>query len=447
MPISNFPPALQPIIQQGWLSRRFSEGLLSQLAFRRVAARERIPNRIGETVIKTKQGWKAPVTTPLSPSANTNLDNGLTPSTWTLEQYVLKMNMYGDTIDLNMVTEKVGAIRQFTRNARVNGAQAAQSLDRLARNALFNAYLGGNTRVKTTLGSPAATLAVDDIRGFVNVAIQANGAEQADMVPVSSTNPMTVTVGAGSYTLIATAADGSNTSTAPNGVSGTLTFNANVTVNDGTSGNAVTSATGSTILRPNGRATTAAVQATDTFSMAVLLDAAAQMRSNNVPTDDGMYDCFLDPTSSRQLFSDPDFKLLYQGATAANEVFRMGRVIELVDVRLIPTTEVYLQPLSPGLVVHRPIVCGAEALVEGTFDGQASEDIAPTTAIIDIDDSGVVQVTREPLDRLGQIIAQSWYWIGGYAVPSDITANPTIIPTASNAAYKRAIVIEHGATK
>jgi hypothetical protein len=55
---------------------------------------------------------------------------------------------------------------------------------------------------------------------------------------------------------------------------------------------------------------------------------------------------------------------------------------------------------------------------------------------------GVAMVTREPLDRLQQIIAQSWYWIGGFAVPTDVTANQNIIPTATNSYYKRAVVIE-----
>jgi hypothetical protein len=44
---------------------------------------------------------------------------------------------------------------------------------------------------------------------------------------------------------------------------------------------------------------------------------------------------------------------------------------------------------------------------------------------------------------LQQIIAQSWYWIGGFTVPTDVTTNPTIIPTATNSAYKRAVIIEH----
>jgi hypothetical protein len=34
----------------------------------------------------------------MNPANNTNLDNGLTPSGWTVEQYVLGINMYGDTM-------------------------------------------------------------------------------------------------------------------------------------------------------------------------------------------------------------------------------------------------------------------------------------------------------------------------------------------------------------
>jgi hypothetical protein len=52
-------------------------------------------------------------------------------------------------------------------------------------------------------------------------------------------------------------------------------------------------------------------------------------------------------------------------------------------------------------------------------------------------------VTREPIDRLQQIIAQSWYWIGGFCAPTDVGTNPSVIPTATNAAYKRAVIIEH----
>ena len=168
MPIQNFPSQLQPIIQQGFLAREFHDGLQSRLSFRAIADREVFPNRIGETVTKTRKGLKSPVTTPMVPSVNTNFDNGMTPSSWSVEPYTLTINQYGDTIDLNMVTEGVGIASQFLANARTNGVQAMQSLDRIARNTLFGGapggvggYLGGNTRVNTALAAAAKTIFVD----------------------------------------------------------------------------------------------------------------------------------------------------------------------------------------------------------------------------------------------------------------------------------------------
>jgi hypothetical protein len=434
MPISNFPTALQPAIQQGFLAREFQSGLESQLTFRAVADRENFANAVGETITKTRRGLKAPVTAPLTPSTNTNLDNGLTPSGWTIEQYTLGIDMYGDTMDLNMVTTRVGIASQFLQNAYVNGVQARQSLDRIARNKLFGAYLSGNTRVRTTLGAPAATISVDDIRGFQYAF--SNGV----LVPVSAGNPLTVTVGAGVYTLTGAAADGSNVSTAPNGVSGTLTFSANVSVSDGTALNAVTASVGAAVLRPNAKATTAALASTDTLTMQVILNAVAKLRANNVPTIGGLYNCYADDIQLTGLFQDGDFKLLYRGAYGS-EAYKSGQVIEIMGVRIIPTNEAPQQASLGAGAVHRAIVCGQGALIEGDYESIGHNDIGADSGLIEMID-GIAMVTREPLDRLQQIIAQSWYWIGGFAVPTDITANATIIPTATNSYYKRAVVIE-----
>jgi hypothetical protein len=265
------------------------------------------------------------------------------------------------------------------------------------------------------------------------------------LVAVSGTNTMTVLVGSNTYTLTAATADGSNVSTAPGGISGVLTFSGNVTVADGTALNAVSSylsgaGTGPQILRPNGRATTAAVTGTDLFTMGSILDGVAYLRSNGVPTIDGLYNLYADPTTGRELFADPDFKLLYQGATGENPVFRTGRVTEIGDVRIIPTTEAYQQTLGT-VKIHRPILVGADALVEGDFQGMDQHETALNGEISVVDD--IVQVTREPLDRLQQIVAQSWYWIGGYTAPTDQTVNTNIVPTAAAAYYKRAVVFEH----
>jgi hypothetical protein len=436
MGIQNFPAALQPIIQLGFLEQRFQEFLQSALGYRQTASRENFKTNIGETLTKTRPGLKSPVTNPLVTSGNTNFDNGLSPSSWTIEQYTATLRMYGDTIDLNTVTNKVGIVDQFLHNVKVNAIQAGQSLDRLARNKLFSAYGGMNSRVRTTLGSPGATLSVDDITGFGTVLV--NGAPTS----VSSGNPLSVVIGSNTYSVTGTTADGSNVSTAFNGVSGTLTTSANVSVADGTAGNAAVAVNAPVILRPNARSTTAGLVAGDLFSMSLVLDAVAYLRRNAVPAINGFYNVHLDPVSSRQLFADPDFKQLFQGQDGAKE-FRMGRVIELLDCRFIPTTEapVVVHPTLTGVNVRHPIVLGEGALIECDYEGMAAIDVAPADSIIDVVD-GIVQVTREPLDRLQQIIAQSWYWIGDFVAPTDFTVNASIVPTASAAYYKRGVALE-----
>lgn len=434
MGIQNFPAALQPIIQQNFLERAFEDGLRSRLGFRAIADREDFAIGIGESLTKTRKGLKAPVTTPINPASNTNLDNGLTPTGWTVEQYTMTLNMYGDTIDLNMVTSKVGIAGQFVENAMTNGIQAAQSLDRLARNALFSAYLGGNTRVLTTLGAPATTIAVDDIRGFLKTIV--NGVVTA----ISVANTMTVTVGSNAYTLTGATPDGVNISTAPNGISGTLTFSGNVTVADGTLGNAVTSSVAPIIHRPNDRATTKALTSADTLLMQTVLAAIADLRSNNVPTVDGLYNVYIDDKQLLGLFKDADFKTLFRGAYGSEE-YKSGQVFELLGGRFIPTNEAPQQASLGAGAIHRAIVCGQGALIEGDFEATGYEDVDnPDSLKVMVDD--ICMVTREPLDRLQQIIAQSWYWIGGFAVPTDQTANTNIIPTASNSYFKRGIILE-----
>jgi hypothetical protein len=292
--------------------------------------------------------------------------------------------------------------------------------------------------VRTTLASAAPQVAVDDIRGFQTVFV--NGIQTA----VGNSSGLTVTVGSDAYTLMGAVADATNVSTAPNGVSGVLTFSSSVSVADGTAGNAVQAATASVIKRPNARSTTAALVATDTLSMSNLLDAVAALRMNAVPEIDGVFNCYLDPVSARQLFADQDFQRLFQGATSANQVFKKGMINDFLGLRFIPTTEAYVQPhpTLPGAVIRRPIICGKGALIEGDYAGMAADDVAPKDSIVAMVD-GVAMVTREPIDRLQQIIAQSWYWIGGFCAPSDTTTNPTTIPTSSNANYKRAVMIEH----
>jgi hypothetical protein len=438
MGIQNFPAILQPILQQGFLEREFQQAMQSRLGYRACADRQDFAVGIGETLTKTRAGLKPSVTTPMPPQMNTNLDNELVPTGWGVEQYTITLNHYAATTDLNVVTSRVGIGSQFLQNAAINGEQASRSLDELARNALFAPYFGGNTRVRVALGSAGPVVAVDDLRGFTAAFV--NGVQS----PVGATTTLTATIGAGVYVIVGTTMDGTNASTAPGGVSGTLTLSGNVSVGDGALGSPVQAANASVVLRPGGRATTAALQAGDTLAMGPLLDAVAKLRMNAVPEIDGAYNCYLDPVSARQLFADQDFQRLFTGATSANQVFRRGMVNDFLGLRFVPTTEAFVQPhpTLAGAVVRRPIVVGQGALIEGDFAGMAAPDVAPPDSIVSMVD-GIAMVTREPIDRLQQIIAQSWYWIGGFCAPSDTLTNPSVVPTATNAAFKRAAIIEH----
>lgn len=444
MGIENFPEQLRAAIQQGFLAREFQSGLHARLGFRAIADREIFPNAIGETLTKTRKSLKAPVTTPLQPSGNTNFDNGLSPSGWSIEQYTLSINQYGDTIDLNMVTTGVGIASQFLANAQTNGMQAMQSLDRLARDALYGGvpggvggYLGGNTRVSVSASAKTSSVAVDDIRGFQFVI--ASGLVR----PVSASSGITITVGSGVYTLVGVTADATNISTAPGGVSGQLLFSSAVSVADATAGMAVIASTAPLVLRPNGKRTTADLKRDDgdTLGIQHVLAGVAALRRNNVPMIDGAYNCYLDDLQLLSLFRDADFKYLYRGAYGSEE-YRSGQVIELLGVRFVPTTEAPQQGSLGGGAIHRALLLGQGALIEGDCACVGHSDIPDAErALIEIVD-GVAMVTREPLDRLKQIIAQSWYWIGGFALPTDVTADASIIPTATNAYLKRGVVIE-----
>ncbi len=452
MAIADFPQNLQDIIQQNMLKREFIDGLQSKIAYRSICDRESFPVASGETITKTRTGMLTPVTNPIDPTTNTNLDNGLTPSNWFVEQYTMALNTYGDTQDLNIVTQSVGIKKRFLENARKAGVQARQSLDRIARNALFNAYMGGNTRVTVTLGAPAASIKVDDIRGFQTVVAppSTTNANAGRVVPVSASDPLPVNVGANTYSLISVATDAINVSTAFGGISGTLTFLTNVTVSDGTAPKPVVSVYAPTILRPNLKATSFNLASTDILTMSLVEDGVVILRDDNVPEVDGKYNMYLDNLSARQIFADPEFQLLFRGQYGSRE-FQNLDVIELIDVRFIRTTEApqqrnFTNSASNLISVHRPILCGQGALVEGNFEGltDSLQNMGDNESAEIVTEDGIAMITRPPIDRWRQIIAQSWYAINGYAVPTDVTATTDIIPTASQRYVKRAVVFELG---
>lgn len=190
-----------------------------------------------------------------------------------------------------------------------------------------------------------------------------------------------------------------------------------------------------------------------------LFSAVASLRANAVPPmQDGTYHVILDDISHRQLMADSDFKI-YFASRQDSPVIKRQDVYIMFGMTFIPTTNAYVQlPATDAgggtggtgisqvtTTIRRPIVLGAECLIEGNFEGLETfltrQGVSPIADTMMVDN--VLQIVRPPIDRLNQFASLSWHWIGDYAVPTDITATTQIIPTASNAAWKRAIVLEH----
>ena len=453
MPIADFPGNLSIAIQEGHLERRFIKALQAQLGYRGCVTREVFNTQIGETTTKTRGGLLSTNTTPLDPTANTNFDNGLTPTNWNAEQYTMSINQYGDTMDLNLQADKVGIATQFLQNAYKLGEQSRRSLDQLVRQTLLNSYMGGNTRVTVTLGAPNVTINVDDIRGFQFV-IPTSGANQGKQVPVSVGDPMDVRVGDNVYTLNAAVADLVNASSVASigGISGTLTFSAAVIVADGTLNQPVIGAFAPEIVRPNDRETSQQLVAGDILTIERIQQALTFLDNNAVPpTADGMYHMYISPNSMKHLFADPEFRNLVFGTTVRNAPYDNFFISEILGVKFIKVNTPPVTTLDTQ-VIERPILVGGEAVVEGVFAGteeylRGSESFGSEGAGgYDITYGPMTQdiamINRMPLDRLKQIIAQTWLFAGGWVAPTDALTTPAVLPTATDSYYKRAVLIE-----
>ena len=450
--IDLFPVNFQVLIQQGCFKKEFEDGLKSNLGFRSVADKQFFPHRISSTITETRLGLLLPNTTPMNASANTGSDNGLSNSNnaYQIEQYSLHLDLYANTLDLNIKESAVELASRFLENAKRLGIQANRSIDRIARNTLFfgdtftttpttnvGGYMGGNTRVNSALTANSTTLSVDDIRGFINVVSNVNNS----IVPVSSLNTSIVNVNGNGYVLIGVTQDTSNVSTAPQGLSGTLTFATNVVMADGALNSPVVLSTAPFVIRSNNRLTTANLTSTDTLSFKDIVSATTQLRSNGVePVMDNCYYCYLSDTQMGGLWKDEAFQRLYR-SQANDTAIKSGKFITLQGVKFITTTEAPQQMLN-GVKIQRAIVVGKGALIEGSLDLENLNTDYNNNNYNVVSVNGVKHIIRAPIDPLEEVVSQSYSWIGGFGLPTDITTNPNIIPTASNSSLKRAVIIE-----
>jgi len=440
--------------QQNWLKKAFESQLLAQLGYLDVATQIVFPNKIGQTFTFTRPSPFVPTTTPLNPATvGSNLNNGMTPQYFNVEQYVMQLLTYASLASTDIVAEKVLIASEYLQNAENLGQQSRQSLDWLARNTLLQAYTGGQSYVTTTLGAPGTTIHVDNVVGFENVFVN------AQLVPVSPTNTLPgVQVGNNLYTLVGTTRDGSNTSqfAAYGAWSGNLVFSTNVTVLDGTEWNSVISPVSTPVIRPAGKTASVDLVAGDYLTANMVIDAVTQLRKNAIKNanDFNGYVLIASPDAIDQLMKDPTVLQLYRTRMFSNELYSEVELGHALGCDIVITQDALINNIftlgapTSTLPTTQAIVCGRECLIKGDFDINPYEKefqlnrIGQTLYHYQFSEFNIAHISRAPIDALGRYVAQTWEWIGGFVAPTDSTITSAIIPTATNSYYKRATVLE-----
>lgn len=450
--LPGLPDSLANLIQDRTLERIFHDALYPRLLFRSEAMPELWQANLGERMVFTRTGLIPVSTNPLTPGVDPQV------STYAMEQWQAEARQFGNAIDTHMPTSYVTLAPLFLRNTVQLGLNAGETLNRLTRNRLFRAYLGGTTNIAVAALAGATQVEVASINGFTETLLN------AAPVPVGPAAPLPVTIGAEAVSVIgAIPANPLD----PFG-RGTL-FLAAALVAPAVLRAAVIATNRSRITRVGGGATVDALGAGNIITMQDVINAVTRLRTAKIPAcADGYYHVHLTPEGEAEIFGDPVFQRLYQ-SLPESATYRDLAIGQLLGCRFYRNTEnpnpensgvlvgsgsgafvsgeVGADVLNAaGLTVRRALVVGGGSIYEKYLDESKYISEAGVTGKIgqfSVVNNGVQVMTqriryimRAPLDRLQQVVGQAWSWSGDFAVPSDSL-------TGDTARFKRAVVIEH----
>lgn len=451
------PPSVLELQQQGLIERAFHDGLYPNLAFRAEALAEEWPANSGTEMFMTRPGLLAPMVKPLAVGADP------TPKTVTYEQWSAELQQYADAIDTHIPTATTASANLFLRNIHQLGLQAGQSVNRVARNALFQAYLEGQTLLTAAALAGDTVLQVSAINGFRVVVTPGSNVKPQ---PVSSAYPLPITVGTIAANVVGAIPNDPTDPTGP----GQLLLSAALGGGGAASRSAVRSVYAPKIIRTGGGATSDALTAGNTVTLQDVINAVAQLRRANVqPHADGFYHAHISSIANSQFFADPVFQRLNQ-SLPEHVIYKEGFIGTISGVMFFlnnespETTNVGTLVTTGTNARHAPEL-GAEAINESsvkigriliTGRGSIYEKYLNESAFVteaglngkvgefDVVNNNVAVLTerirlilRAPMDRLQQVVSTAWSISTSFPVPSDLTA-----PSGLEK-YKRAIVIEH----
>lgn len=451
-------PEVRSIVQENFLERAFHDALFPRLLFRGEAVPQAWPAGVGDTQLFSAPGLIPAKASPLAPGVDPQ------PTTYPVEQWQAQLQQYADTIDTHMPTSMTAIANLFLRNAQQLGLQAAQSLNRVVRNRMFNAALSGHT-VTDGAFSGVAVIRVQRLNGFTRARNpNLTGASLVRFDLVSASNPLPIMVfdnGAfAAFNVIAFTADTPGDEVGP----GTITLDSNVTnVLDRA---AVLADDRARLVRVGGGNTIDAISASDIPTLADIRTAVAGFWQQNVPEHpDGRFHCHMDPISQALIFNDsefqrlltalPDYYMYRQFALGEllNTVFFRNSESPLTDTVIGGTTFSQDDPFPGELVnatsvnIHRMLFTSQGGIYEyfSDLENLISEagltgKVADPRIVnngIEVFSERIQLMIRAPLNRLQDQVATTWKFIGDWPTRTDAA-------TGSAARYKRFVAIEHG---
>lgn len=456
-------PQLRAVVQSNILEREFHDALFPRMLFRGEATPIEWPLNVGDSMIFSAPGLIRPDMRPARPGTDP------TPVSYTVEQWFAQIQQYHGTIDTHMPTSIAAIIDLFMRNAQQLGLMAAQGMNRKVRDVLYNAALSGWT-VADGAQAATATFRVKRLNGFTrarnpNLA----GASTVRFDPVSSTNPLAITIfdngAATSFNVIGFTPDTLGDETGP----GTLTLSAAVTnVLDRAY---VYSTDRSFIVRVGGGNSVDSIGTSDIPTLADVRAAVAHFWEQNVPEHPDMrFHAHIDPVSQTGLFADGEFQRLMTALPDyyAYKQFAMGEMLGTVFLRNsecpIESTvnggdtatfdqsdpfagELFNNGLTTGVPIHRILFTAQGGCMEYWQNQDAlltDAGIVGAVAEPQINNNGIninsdrIQlIIRAPLNRMQDMVATSWRFIGDWPVRTDAASG-------DRSRYKRFLTIEHG---
>jgi hypothetical protein len=430
---AEFTPLTQTnYLKAGVLDARQPEYVWTELASDDL---ETFPTKHGEPQIVSVRGLRAPNTTPNNVSNISDPNAGINFSGIQYEQFMMQVDRYdgGDFVD--MFSRHFPIADKFFENYITLAQGAASSADFIARNVGYGVYTSMQSVVRLASGSASTTVEVDDIRGFKALTGAQGEVATANIVVGANTYVLSSAVANSSATSSFTTTDGTLS-----GIAGTLTFTSAVAAADLTSHSPVKAVGAPTILRANARVSTQTLAAGDTLNMALIQKGKNLLVNNRmVGKNTKQAVLYATPDALYGLYRDPEFQLLYRGAYGS-KTYTTGEVADLLGIRIVEVTSAPIQTLG-ALTIHRPIMV-AEGwitkyeMTSTMFDEQLDGPVHRIVA------DNIAMITTAPTDPAGQFVKQAYLQFVGYSCRTDRLLTSAVVPTATNAIYKRAVVFE-----